>query len=126
MTRSLMTTMLTFLAAMLMTFVMTHHAKADFINGDNLRLYCASQAPTDDAVCIVYITGAVDAFTTAELIAEKTSGVAPTICVPDGIGPDGLKLVVQRWMERPETNLDFAATLIILGAVQDAYACSAQ
>ncbi|MCE2517088.1 MAG: hypothetical protein J4F41_04485 [Alphaproteobacteria bacterium] len=99
-------------------------AKADFINGDNLRLYCASQNPSDEAICIVYITGAVDAFTTAELIAEKTSGVAPTICLPEDTGPDALKIVVQRWMERPEANLDFAATLVILGAVQDAYSCS--
>lgn len=98
-------------------------AKADFINGDNLRLYCASQNPSDDAICIVYITGAVDAFTTAELIAEKTSGAKPTICLPEETGPDGLKAVVQQWMERPETNLDFAATLVILGAVQDAHGC---
>ena len=98
-------------------------AKADFINGDNLRLYCASQDPADDTICVVYITGAVDAFTTAELIAKKTIDADPSICLPDGAGPDELKTVVQKWMERPEANLDFAATLVILGAVQNAYSC---
>ena len=40
-------------------------AVADFIDGNTLRLYCNSGSPQDEAVCIVYITGAVDAFTTA-------------------------------------------------------------
>ena len=35
-------------------------AAADALNGQQLRLYCTSQNPQDDAICIVYITGAVD------------------------------------------------------------------
>lgn len=49
-------------------------AQADFIDGRQLQLYCASQNPADEAICIVYITGAVDAFTTVDLIAEKPMG----------------------------------------------------
>ena len=48
-------------------------AQADFIDGRQLQLYCASQNPADEAICIVYITGAVDAFTTVDLIAETTN-----------------------------------------------------
>jgi len=99
-------------------------AKADFINGQQLQLYCASQNPEDEAICIVYITGAVDAFTTVDLIAEKTNGAARIFCMPDGIQPDQLKAVTVRWLQRGDTNLDYAATLLVWGAMKDAFSCS--
>lgn len=98
-------------------------ASADFIDGNTLRLYCNSGSPQDEAVCIVYITGAVDAFTTAELIAEKSTGQTPGLCLPEEADPDGLATITRRWLDRPETNLEFAATLLILAAVDDAYGC---
>ena len=63
-------------------------AQADFIDGRQLQLYCASQNPADEAICIVYITGAVDAFTTVDLIAEKTNGAERIFCMPDGVQPN--------------------------------------
>ena len=102
---------------------LAYSASADFIDGNTLRLYCASGSPQDEAVCIVYITGAVDAFTTAELIAEKTNGQKPGLCLPEDSNPDKLAEITRAWMARPEANLDFAATLLILGAVNDAYGC---
>lgn len=110
------------LAAVSFSFI-AQHAVADFIDGTTLRLYCNSGSPQDEAVCIVYITGAVDAFTTAELIAEKSTGQKPGLCLPDDIDPDKLATVTRDWLEREETNLDFAATLLILAAVDDAYGC---
>jgi hypothetical protein len=98
--------------------------RADFLTGRDLNLYCTSGSPQDDAICIVYITGAVDAFTTAELIAEKTAGMQPGLCIPEGIQPDNFKEIIINWMKRPETNPDFAATLIILAAVDDAFGCA--
>ncbi|XDZ65295.1 Rap1a/Tai family immunity protein [Alphaproteobacteria bacterium LSUCC0684] len=98
-------------------------ARADFINGRQLSLYCTSQNPSDDAICIVYITGAVDAFTTMDLIAQKTQGETRKLCLPDGIQPDQLRATTLDWLERPDTDLDFAATLLVLGAMQDAYGC---
>ena len=99
-------------------------AQADFINGKQLQLYCLSQNPNDDAICIVYVTGAVDAFTTMDIIAQKTENTAARYCIPDDVGPDQLREVVVNWLDRPETNLDFAATLLVLGAIDDAYACA--
>lgn len=99
-------------------------AHADFINGKQLQLYCLSQNPNDDAICIVYVTGAVDAFTTMDLIARKTENTPARYCIPDDVGPDQLRQVVVNWLDRPETNLDFAATLLVLGAIDDAYSCS--
>ena len=66
-------------------------AQADFIDGRQLQLYCASQNPADEAICIVYITGAVDAFTTVDLIAEKTNDAPRIFCMPEGVAPDHLK-----------------------------------
>ena len=103
--------------------LVSHHAMADFIDGTTLRLYCNSGSPQDEAVCIVYITGAVDAFNTAELIAEKTTGQAPGLCLPEETDPDALTKVTRNWLNRPETNLDWAATLLILAAIDDAYGC---
>jgi len=98
-------------------------ATADFINGRQLQLYCASQNPEDEAICIVYITGAVDAFTTVDLIAEKTNGAQRIFCMPQGLQPDQLKTVTMAWLQREGTNLDYAATLLVWGAMKDAYSC---
>lgn len=98
-------------------------AQADFIDGNALQLYCTSQNPTDDAICIVYITGAVDAFTTVDLFSEKSSDNKRVFCMPKGIQPDALKATTMNWMQRPETNLDYAATLLIWGAMKDSYSC---
>lgn len=98
-------------------------ARADFINGEQLKLYCLSQSPSDDAICVVYITGAVDAFTTMDLIAEKTQGQKRQLCLPEGIQPDQLRETTLKWLERPEADLDFAATLLVLGAMQNTYGC---
>ena len=110
------------LVALGMSF-MAQTASADFIDGNTLRLYCNSGSPQDEAVCIVYITGAVDAFTTAELIAEKSTGQTPGLCLPAEADPDALATITRNWLDRPETNLEFAATLLILAAVDDAYGC---
>ena len=107
---------------LMMAFVMP--ARADYINGAQLQQYCLSQNPNDDAICIVYITGAVDAITTMDLIAEKTNDTALQICLPENTSPDDLKSVVMKWLQVKQENLDFAATLLILGAVQDAYGCA--
>ncbi|ADE40384.1 Rap1a/Tai family immunity protein [Candidatus Puniceispirillum marinum] len=97
--------------------------RADFIDGNALQLYCTSQNPTDDAICIVYITGAVDAFTTVDLFSEKSSDNKRVFCMPEGIQPDALKATTMTWMQRPEANLDFAATLLIWGAMKNSYGC---
>ena len=76
-------------------------AQADFIDGNALQLYCTSQNPTDDAICIVYITGAVDAFTTVDLFSEKSSDNKRVFCMPEGIQPDALKATTMNWMQRP-------------------------
>lgn len=112
------------LAGLMMLFSSINFAQADALNGQELRLYCTSQNPQDDAVCIVYITGAVDAFTTIDLMGQKTSGAAPRFCLPESAGPDQLKDVTLAWLERPETDLEFAATLLIWGAITDAYGCT--
>ena len=104
--------------------MMPRTAHADFIDGNQLRLYCTSQNPSDDAICIVYITGAFDAFTTVDLIAEKTSGAVRQFCPDENTSPDRLKALTLEWMEREETNADFAATLIIWGAMKNAFGCT--
>ena len=113
-----------FIVAVFISVTALSSAQADFLTGRDLNVYCASANPQDDAICIVYITGAVDAFTTAELIAEKTAGMAPGLCIPESTQPDAFKALIQNWMERPETNPDFAATLIILGAIDNAFGCA--
>lgn len=112
------------LAAGFMMMLVVMPAKADYINGAQLQQYCLSQNPNDDAICIVYITGAVYALTTMDLIADKTNGTERQIGIPEQTSPDDLKSVVMNWLKIKQENLDFAATLLILGAVQDAYSCS--
>ncbi|MEK9581660.1 MAG: Rap1a/Tai family immunity protein [Candidatus Puniceispirillum sp.] len=74
-------------------------------------------------VCFVYIAGAVDAFTTIDLMGEKTSGTKRQFCLPDGVSPDQLKTTTMQWLARPEANLDLAATLLVWRVIKDAYGC---
>ena len=111
------------LASVGMMLGMASMARADFINGHQLNLYCSSQNPTDDSICIVYITGAFDAFTTTDLIAQKTNDAAPRFCPDENTGPEDLQKIVQSYLGRAENNLDFAATLLILGAIDEAFGC---
>ena len=112
-----------FLFGCMVTAVASSEANADFLNGEELKLYCVSQNPSDDAICVVCITGAVDAFTTDDLFTEESRGTDRMVCLGDETGPDQLRDVTMRWMDRPETDLSFAATLIIWGAIKNAYSC---
>jgi len=107
-------------ALICMSFLQAVPARADFINGDQLRFYCTSKNPNDEAVCFVYVAGAVDAFTTIDLMGEKARGTKRQFCLPDGVSPDHLKAITMTWLERPEANLDLAATLLIWGTIKDA------
>ena len=71
----------------------------------------------------VYIAGAFDAFTTIDLMGEKTSGTKRQFCLTDGMSPDQLKTTTMQWLARPEANLDLAATLLVWGAIKDTYGC---
>ena len=65
-----------------------------------------------------------DAFTTVDLIAEKTNGAERIFCLPYGMQPDQLKGLILGWPQRDATDLDYAVTLLIWGAIKDAYSCS--
>jgi hypothetical protein len=114
---------LSILALLGLSLLQAAPARADFIDGNQLRLYCTSKNPNDEAVCFVYIAGAVDAFTTIDLMGEKTSGTKRQFCLPDGVSPDQLKATTMQWLARPEANLDLAATLLVWGAIKDTYGC---
>lgn len=103
--------------------LMATPAHADFLTGRDLNTYCTSSAPSDDMICIVYITGAFDAFTTTDLINQKATQASATLCPGEDISPDELKNIVKDWLARDESDLDFAATLLILAALQDKYSC---
>lgn len=103
--------------------LMATPAHADFLTGRDLNTYCTSSAPSDDMICIVYITGAFDAFTTTDLINQKATQASATLCPGEDISPDELKNIVKDWLARDESDLDFAATLLILAALQDKYRC---
>ena len=99
-------------------------AQADFLTGHDLNTYCTSSAPSDDMICIVYITGAFDAFTTTDLINQKATQASATLCPREDISPDELKQVTADWLARDESDLNFAATLLVLAALQDKYGCA--
>ena len=103
--------------------LMATPAHPDFLTGRDLNTYCTSSTPSDDMICIVYITGAFDAFTTTDLINQKATQASATLCPGEDISPDELKNIVKDWLARDESDLDFAATLLILAALQDKYSC---
>ena len=44
-------------------------------------------------------------------------------CLGDETGPEQLRDVTMKWMDRPETDLSFAATQIIWGTSKNTYIC---
>ena len=104
--------------------MMAAPAQADFLTGHDLNTYCTSSAPSDDMICIVYITGAFDAFTTTDLINQKATQASATLCPREDVSPDELKQVTADWLARDESDLNFAATLLVLAALQDKYGCA--
>ena len=44
--------------------------------------------------------------------------------MPDGVQLDQLKAMTLGWLQRDATDLDYTATLLIWGAMKDAYSCS--
>jgi hypothetical protein len=44
--------------------------------------------------------------------------------MPDGVQPDQLQAMTLGWSQRDATDLDYAASLLIWGAIEDAYSCS--
>ena len=112
-----------FVVGMLSLLVSSLPLKADFIDGHQLNTYCSSQDPADDMICVVYVTGAFDAFTTSDLISQKSNHTPPALCPPADTSPDELKRVTLDWLGQPETDLNFAATLIVLSAISDKYGC---
>ena len=44
--------------------------------------------------------------------------------MPDGVQPDQLKAMTLGWLQRDATDLNYAVTLLIWGAMKDAYSCS--
>lgn len=113
----------TYLFAIVLFLLSALPARADFISGDQLRLYCTSQDPNDDAICIVYITGAFDALTSMDQLAQTTSNAAPQFCPSAEVGPEELKQLTLAYLQQPDTNLDFGASLLIWAAATQAFGC---
>ncbi len=88
-----------------------------------MKLYCISKDPSDDARCVVCLTGAVDSFTSVDLFAEKTRGTERMSCHDDETGPEKLGDITLEWIEQLETYQSFATMLIIWGAIKSAYSC---
>lgn len=68
-----------------------------------MKLYCISKDPSDDARCVVCLTGAVDTFTTVDPFAEKTRGTKRMSCLDDETGPEKLGDITLEWIEQLET-----------------------
>ena len=78
---------LSILALLGLSLLQAAPARADFIDGNQLRLYCTSKNPNDEAVCFVYIAGAVDAFTTIDLMGERPAGQSANSVFQTGCRP---------------------------------------
>lgn len=99
-------------------------ASADALDGNQLQTYCLSDNPGDQVICIVYITGVVDALTTVERVGEDLSQSPPQICLAPTTGPEELQRMIIKWLARPETNHEYSASLLIWLAVQNHYPCT--
>ena len=106
-----------------MTAIASSIARGDFLIGEEFKLYCVPQNPSDNAICVVYITGAVDSLTTVDLFSGKIKGAERVFCLRYDTGPEQLRDLTMKWIDWPETDLSFAATLIIWKAIKNAYSC---
>ena len=88
-----------------------------FYNGTKLYNLCRAETPIDEALCEGYILGVQDAIYSGHL-SEHFS-----VCLPEGVEPDQLRLQLIRFIKNNPDIMNFAAEGLVAKSLETSYAC---
>ena len=88
-----------------------------FYNGTKLYNLCRAENVTDEALCEGYILGVQDAIYSGHL-SEHFS-----VCLPEGVEPDQIRLQLIRFIENNPDIMNFAAEGLVAKTLETSYAC---
>ena len=88
-----------------------------FYNGTKLYNLCRAENPIDEALCEGYILGVQDAIYSGHLSDHFS------VCLPDGVEPDQIRLQLIRFIEKNPDIMNFAAEGLVAKTLETSYAC---
>ena len=88
-----------------------------FYNGTKLYNLCRAENSIDEALCEGYILGVQDAIYSGHL-SEHFS-----VCLPEGVEPDQIRLQLIRFIEQNPDIMNFAAEGLVAKTLETSYAC---
>ena len=88
-----------------------------FYNGSKLYNLCRAGNNTDEALCEGYILGVQDSIYSGHL-SEHFS-----LCLPEGIEPDQIRLQLIRFIENNPDIMNFAAEGLVAKTLETSYSC---
>ena len=88
-----------------------------FYNGTKLYNLCRAGNSIDEALCEGYILGVQDAIYSGHL-SEHFS-----LCLPEGVEPDQIRLQLIRFIEQNPDIMNFAAEGLVAKTLETSYAC---
>ena len=88
-----------------------------FYNGTKLYNLCRAENSIDEALCEGYILGVQDAIYSGHL-SEHFS-----VCLPEGVEPDQIRLQLIRFIEQNPDIMNFAAEGLVAKTLETSYGC---
>ena len=88
-----------------------------FYSGTKLYNLCRAENVIDEALCEGYILGVQDAIYSGHL-SEHFS-----VCLPEGVEPDQIRLQLIRFIENNPDIMNFAAEGLVAKTLETSYAC---
>ena len=88
-----------------------------FYTGTKLYNLCRANNATDEALCEGYILGVQDAIYSGHLSDHFS------ICLPEGVEPDQIRLMLVRFIENNPDIVNFAAEGLVAKTLENSYSC---
>ena len=88
-----------------------------FYSGTKLYNLCRAGNTIDEALCEGYILGVQDAIYSGYLSDHFN------ICLPEGVEPDQIRLLLIRFIENNPDIMNFAAEGLVAKTLETSYAC---
>ena len=88
-----------------------------FYNGTKLYNLCRAESAIDEALCEGYILGVHDAIYSGHLSDHFS------LCLPEGVEPDQIRLQLIRYIENNPNIMNFAAEGLVAKTLETTYAC---
>ena len=88
-----------------------------FYNGTKLYNLCRAGNPIDEALCKGYILGVQDSIYSGHLSQHFS------VCLPEGVEPDQLRLQLINFIENNPNIMNFAAEGLVAKSLETSYSC---